>query len=133
MTTLKQALNEMRSQPVIGAVTLAGTALAIFLIMIVVMINNVKIAPIAPESGRNRMLHEKHMDFRKLNGENRGSGDIGYKMARELYGDLESAEATAVYQSGTSRGSVRVAAGRYTGTSPCGGSPPAGAGVEHSE
>lgn len=109
MTTLKQALNEMRSQPVIGAVTLAGTAFAIFLIMIVVMINNVKIAPIGPESGRNRMLHEKHMDFRKLNGENRGSGDIGYKMARELYGDLESAEATAVYQSGTSRGSVRVA------------------------
>ena len=50
MTTLKQALNEMRSQPVIGAVTLAGTALAIFLIMIVVMINNVKIAPIAPEA-----------------------------------------------------------------------------------
>lgn len=101
----------MRTQPVIGTVTLAGTALAIFLIMIVVMLNNIKVMPIAPESGRDRMLHEKHMDLRTTTGENRGSSNIGYKIGRELYGDLKNAEATTIYQETLQRGSLRVAGG----------------------
>lgn len=42
-----QAWAQLRQQPMISAVTIAGTALAIFLIMLVVMMQQVKVAPFA--------------------------------------------------------------------------------------
>ena len=53
----KQAIVQLRQQPVISAITIVGTALAIFLIMLVVMIQQVKVAPFSPESNRDRFLH----------------------------------------------------------------------------
>lgn len=47
----------LRRQPVISTVTVIGTALAIFLIMVMVMVSEVSTASIAPESNRPRMLH----------------------------------------------------------------------------
>lgn len=40
-----QALSQLRQQPIIGVVNVLGTMLAIFLIMLVVMIQQVKVAP----------------------------------------------------------------------------------------
>jgi putative ABC transport system permease protein len=40
-----QAWAQLRQQPMISAVSIAGTALAIFLIMLVVMMQQVKVAP----------------------------------------------------------------------------------------
>lgn len=42
-----QAWAQLRQQPMISAVSIAGTALAIFLIMLVVMMRQVKVAPFA--------------------------------------------------------------------------------------
>lgn len=110
MTIVKQAWQELRSQPVIGAITVTGTALAIFLIMVVVMTGNIKTATIAPESNRNRMLHERHMALCNLNGDGSGSSLLSYRMAKDLFCDLESAEVTTVYSSDPWRASARVAA-----------------------
>lgn len=49
-----QALAQLRQHPIISAVSIIGTALAIFLIMLVVMMQQVKTAPFAPESNRDR-------------------------------------------------------------------------------
>ena len=46
----KQALAQLRQQPIISLVSILGTALAIFLIMLVVMIQQVKVAPFSPET-----------------------------------------------------------------------------------
>ena len=51
----KQALAQLRQQPIISLVSILGTALAIFLIMLVVMIQQVKVAPFSPESNRDRL------------------------------------------------------------------------------
>ena len=40
-----QAWAQLRQQPMISVVSIAGTALAIFLIMLVVMMQQVKVAP----------------------------------------------------------------------------------------
>lgn len=45
---------QLRHHQVISAVSIAGTALAIFLIMLVVMMQQVRVAPFAPESNRKR-------------------------------------------------------------------------------
>ena len=58
---MKQIFNELKSQPVIAWVTVIGTALAIFLIMVVVMLNQVSTVPMAPESNRDRLLYVTSM------------------------------------------------------------------------
>lgn len=55
----QQAWAQLKQQPVISVVTVTGTALALFLIMLVVMMQQVKTAPFAPESYRDRFLHVK--------------------------------------------------------------------------
>ncbi len=61
-----QAWAQLRQQPMMSAVSIAGTALAIFLIMLVVMMQQVKVAPFAPESNRDRFLHVKSMRHLQL-------------------------------------------------------------------
>lgn len=45
----KQALAQLRQHPLISVISIAGTALSIFLIMLVVMLQQVKVAPFSPE------------------------------------------------------------------------------------
>ena len=54
---IKSIFINLRHQPVVSVVSIIGTALAIFLIMIVVMISDIGITPYAPESNRDRFLH----------------------------------------------------------------------------
>lgn len=60
-----QAWAQLKQQPLISAVTIAGTALSIFLIMLVVMMQQVKVEPFAPESNRDRFLHVKSASIEK--------------------------------------------------------------------
>ena len=53
-----QTWAQLRQQPMMSAVSIAGTALAIFLIMLVVMMQQVKVVPFAPESNRDRFLRQ---------------------------------------------------------------------------
>ena len=74
-----QAWAQLRQQPLMSAVGIAGTALAIFLIMLVVMMQQVKVAPFAPESNRDRFLHVKSMSISNSNwGEGTSNGSCHY-------------------------------------------------------
>jgi len=67
---IKQAWTSLRQQPVVSIVSVAGTALAIFLIMLVVMIDQVQYEPFAPESlwsGQNRARNKVRRRFLLLN------------------------------------------------------------------
>ncbi len=62
-----QILYDLRHQPVISGVTLIGTALTIFLIMVVVMIQQIPVLPFAPESNRPRLLIGCYIHLENLN------------------------------------------------------------------
>ena len=96
MNYIKQITAEMRQQPLIGIITLSGTALAIFLIMVVVMLQEMEVTPIAPESNRDRFLHACFFHREDINDPNGfgGSSTMSYYAAQRLYCNLESAEAT---------------------------------------
>jgi putative ABC transport system permease protein len=88
----------MRHQPVIAWVTVLGTALSIFLILIVVMLENVEIMNISPETHRDRMLygmyiHTYSTDNRNIN----SSGGLSRGIARKLYADLDGVERTSYF------------------------------------
>ncbi len=82
-------------QKVISAVSIAGTALAIFLIMLVVMMQQVRVAPFAPESNRKRFLHVKFISV--INGSWSGNAPMSIKIADECFKSLRTPEAVTAY------------------------------------
>ena len=93
-----QAWAQLRQQPLMSAVGIAGTALAIFLIMLVVMMQQVKVAPFAPESNRDRFLHVKSMSISNSNwGEGTSNGPMSVQTARECFQSLKTPEAVTIY------------------------------------
>lgn len=93
-----QAWAQLRQQPLISAVSIAGTALAIFLIMLVVMIQQVKVVPFAPESNRDRLLHVKWMSISHKNwGDGTSNGPMSVRTARECFQSLKTPEAVSIY------------------------------------
>ncbi len=92
---LKQIIYDMRTQPVIAWVTVIGTALSIFLIMTVVMMQQVNVMSFAPESHRDRMLYGMFFNREMIEGENSSSASLSYDMAKRLYAELKGVEKTA--------------------------------------
>lgn len=85
-----QIIYDLRTQPVIGWVTIIGTALSIFLIMVVVMMQQVTILSYAPETHRDRMLYGMYIH---VEGEgNTGSAGLNYSTAKKLYDNLDGVE-----------------------------------------
>ena len=103
---LRQTWAQLRSQRMLTVLGITGTALSIFLIMVVVMIHQIKILPFAPESNRGRMLHVQHALIEREDGS--ASGGISYEFAKSLSENLPSAEATAIYQSDCSSEIAKV-------------------------
>lgn len=98
-TSITQAIAQLRQQPIISAVSVIGTALAIFLIMLVVMMQQVKIAPYAPESNRDRFLHGHCLSIgnEKWGKGATSNGPMSVQTAKELYQSLQTPEAVTIY------------------------------------
>ena len=97
---ITQALAQLRQHPIISAVSIIGTALAIFLIMLVVMMQQVKTAPFAPESNRDRFLHAHFLSLgnEKIWGKgDTSNGPMSVQSAKELYASLKTPEAVTIY------------------------------------
>lgn len=96
--TIQQALAQLRQAPLISAINVVGTALAIFLIMLVVMMQQVKTAPFAPESNRDRFLHVRFASIGNRNwGDGTSNGPMSAQTAKELYQSLKTPEAVTIY------------------------------------
>lgn len=92
----RQAVYELRTQRVASAVTVIGTAMAIFLVMTVIMIDRSTTAPYAPESNRPRLLYGCNIHIASLeNNGNNSSGSMSLKTARRLYEGIEGVEHVA--------------------------------------
>ncbi len=93
----KQAIAALRSQPLVCWVSIAGTALAIFMIMVVVMIEEIQVAPYAPESNRDRWLVQQGASIRHESwDEGDSNGGMGYKFVKKIFYEMETPEAVAV-------------------------------------
>lgn len=96
----RQVFYELRTQPVIGWVTITGTAVSIFLIIVIVMMQQVSVMNFAPESHRDRMLYGMFFHYESTGeGRNNSSANLGYTTARELYHGLEGVEAECYMES----------------------------------
>lgn len=96
---LRQTLYEIKVRPMAAFVTLTGTALAIFLMMMVLMIRNSTIVELAPESRRGDMLFGMNLEIRRIDGKNgnAGSAPLSLKTAERLYGNLDGIDMVSYY------------------------------------
>lgn len=121
---MRQAMAQLRSQKMLTVVGITGTALSIFLIMVVVMLQQVKVAPYAPVSNRPRMLYADYGSiYIKDQPEYQSNGPISYKSAMELYGKLTTPETVTIYAADLSKATMKVAGGSmvYTDMRPTDG------------
>lgn len=96
---IKQTIAQLRSQRMLTTVSIIGSALSIFLIMVMVMINQVRVAPFAPVSNRPRMLHAQWGSIQSIeNNYYQSNGAISVKTAERQFADLPGAEAVSIYQ-----------------------------------
>lgn len=93
MNYFKQVWYEMRQQPLVTWVNIAGTAISIFLIMALVMIEKVDTVDAAPEVNRSRTLVGAYIHMRSTgNDGNECSGSLSLETAHRLYDNLDGVE-----------------------------------------
>ena len=91
MKYLRQILFELRHHPLMTWLSIAGTAIAVALVMTGFMLDRINYAPMAPESLRDRIVYGHYID---VHFENSGSssGSMSYDIIRRIYDGLPMAE-----------------------------------------
>lgn len=95
----KQALASIRQQPVVSVVSIIGTALAILLIMVIVMMDEVKVSSFSPESNRDRWLVYKYgsISHDTWGTEDSSNGPLGFNTVKQVFYPLETPEAVTAF------------------------------------
>jgi putative ABC transport system permease protein len=92
----KQAWRLLKENPVLSAISIIGTALAISMIMVMVMSHQVKNAPYPPETNRDRMLYMKFVRAQRTNSAGSRNSTVGYQLAKEGFKALKTPEAVTI-------------------------------------
>lgn len=96
---IKQTWSHLSQDPVVSMVSIVGTALSIFLIMVVVMINQVKVVPFSPESNRDRLMHADRCNLKDTIHGSESSSSWAAWAAIELFKGMKTPEAVTLYSS----------------------------------
>lgn len=96
MKYLRQIYYEMRHQKMMTWVSISGTALSIFLVMVFYLLDSIDTVEVAPESQRSHILIGQNFEVGQADGTASGSGSLNYKIATQLYHDLRGVERAAV-------------------------------------
>ncbi|MBD5279478.1 MAG: FtsX-like permease family protein [Bacteroides sp.] len=104
MNYLKQIWFDMRHQKMMTWVAVSGTAVSVFLVMVMFMVNNLKTVGFAPDYNRDRIYTAQRMTVKSTD-ENimwSNGGRMSYKTVMQLFGDLDGVELLSVCGGGTS-------------------------------
>ena len=94
---LKQAWFLLRENKLLTAVSVGGTALAICLIMVIVIVWQIRVASYSPEDYRDRMLFVNWAVANGVEDSNvNNSAKLGSRVAKECLYPLETAEAVGI-------------------------------------
>ena len=97
---IKRIWASLRQDSVVTIINILGTALAIFLIMIMVLMQEVKVLPFSPESNRDRFLIADAFAVEKLDKQGMFAGLFSESSAKQLYSSLKTPEAVTLFASG---------------------------------
>lgn len=95
MNYIRQIIFELRHHTLMTWLSIAGTTIAVFLIMSDFMVSRINNVSVAPESRRERILYGFGGEVVSNGGGNRSSSCISLELARELYEGLDGVELVA--------------------------------------
>ena len=98
MNYLKQIWFDMRHQKMMTWMTVSGTAVSVFLVMVMFMINNLKTVGFAPDYNRGRIYTAQRMTVKSTDQNDMwsNSGKMSYNAVMQLFGDLDGVELISV-------------------------------------
>lgn len=88
---IKNTIYQLRNYPLLNCITILGSAFAIALIMVILIVYHAKTADYAPESNRSRSLYVKW--GRTVYEQGAGHGPMSLWAANEIFGELKTPEA----------------------------------------
>ena len=95
---LKQAFYMLKENRLVSIISIAGTAISIAMIMVVVLMFQIQFANFSPENNRDRMLYvENGTEVKK--GKNWNRGNMSSEVAKECFYALKLPEAVTAYAS----------------------------------
>lgn len=92
MNYIRQIIFEMKHQKMMTWVSVAGTALSIFLVMALFMTEQVKTVEVEPESNRSRILIAQNLHVTGNNYHDSSTTGINKDIIDQLYGNLDGIE-----------------------------------------
>ena len=98
----KQAWQLIKENRLFSIIYVAGTALAITMVMVIVIVNYIKTANIYPEYNRDRMMYAKTIRMNPVDTvrfKYSNSGSMSFKAARLLFKNLDTPEKVSVMKS----------------------------------
>lgn len=97
----KQAMQMLRESPLVSSVSIAGTALSIAMVMVVVLMYQIRFANYAPESYRDRMLYVFGTQVAAKDGKSKNNGNMSAEVVKECFYALQTPEAVSAVSSAT--------------------------------
>ena len=99
---IKQAFYQLRENRLISLVSIIGTALAICMIMVIVLVLEVRITDCVPEVNRSRSLYMKAMSIHQKGdtSDNSSNGCMSLTVAKECFKALTVPEAVTIVSTG---------------------------------
>lgn len=91
-TYLKQAWQLMKQNRFYSAIYIAGTGLAIALVMVIAIVFYIKTTNMAPEAYRSRMLINERGNAKKKEGDHHNSASLSYKTMKGCFYSLQTPE-----------------------------------------
>lgn len=105
---IKQALYKFKENKLLSCISILGSALAICIIMVIIILFEAKTADYTPEVNRSRMLYVKWCSaVNKLNENDRSFSRLSYRTVEDVFYPLKTPEAvTGVYSYGSMLSSI---------------------------
>ncbi|GAB6119423.1 ABC transporter permease [Dysgonomonas termitidis] len=97
-TYFKQAIAMLKQNKFISTITIAGTALAIMMIMVIIVSESIKNTSIAPEINRERTMYIKYEIQKSKNSEMWASSAVDYKIYKDYLAGMPAPELTSAIQ-----------------------------------
>lgn len=98
---LKQAIEMLKQNKFISIITVAGTALAIMMIMVIIVADSIKKSSIPPEINRNRMMYMSYETMKSKDEKKkrwRSNAEISYEVYKGYLTDLKKPERVSLQQ-----------------------------------
>ena len=111
---ISRAFASLKQQPLVSALSLIGSALAIFLIMVVVMTVNLPYSDLRPETNKDRWLAYSYTTISNNNwgdGFNTSNGTTSFKTIKETIYSLTTPEEVTAFGNGFTTTPIAAAGG----------------------